>query len=280
MVSKPVSGTEAPKIFRPAESLHNGVLLRQQHTQTSEDFYSLPHNQNNYKKSKSFKVNNVEYPLFTPVGVAPTYDLSKLGAPSTAGVPVGLEKTPYLVGGYKEVQNDGTGQYDPGFSSHILKPISVTGPSFQSISPQPEIRYQAEEISGRQNPVPKPSIQFVHTGKLPRLRVPQENEIRFIVNVTPIPVNNDLKSVSPPPLNFVNEDEANSKTSKDSTSLNSFLSILQETNKLPKTLTPTNIDEGIKTLALILERLQSAKRIQSHKSTQTDSVSVIRKNFS
>lgn len=98
---------------------------------------------------------------------------------------------------------------------------------------------------------------------MPRLRVPQENEIRFVVNVTPVLAKTDSTNYTPSLNHADGEDEKESyENAYGQSSIGSFLSILKETNKLPKNLTPNNIDNGIKTLALILERLQREKQIQ------------------
>lgn len=47
------------------------------------------------------------------------------------------------------------------------------------------------------------------------------------------------------------------------TSVVNLLTILKQTNQLPQNFTPENIDNSIRTLALILERLQNEKKFQS-----------------
>ncbi|KAK6629988.1 hypothetical protein RUM43_003809 [Polyplax serrata] len=89
-------------------------------------------------------------------------------------------------------------------------------------------------------------------GRLPRLRVPQESEIRFVIDVQALQSAEDEFKKMMSPAKIRNEEHP--------PRADNFLSILKETNKLPKNLTPDNIDHGIKTLSFILQRLQQQQK--------------------
>ena len=100
----------------------------------------------------------------------------------------------------------------------------------------------------------------------PRLRVPQKNEIKFIVNVTPNSktITSFESTTTKTDTNYDDDDDDDVEI--DGLGVHkaeNYLSILKETDNLPKIVTPENIDSGIKTLTLILERLQKEKQAQS-----------------